>query len=162
IYRTGGCSYTPNLISADFTKQKNHLTGLRGGLNFDQTEVFWRYKGKTRVFRIAAGGGVASGDSQDMQFANRITYFPEEYSKGNFSILLSNLTRNDSGKYTCFSDLQSVVRGTVSLEQLRVKCLAQGHNGSKWDSNPGVLVHRRVCYPLGCYHPCRNACMNLS
>ncbi|XP_028821820.1 CD276 antigen homolog isoform X1 [Denticeps clupeoides] len=76
----------------------------------DQTEVFWRYKGKTRVFRIAAGGGVASGDSQDMQFANRITYFPEEYSKGNFSILLSNLTRNDSGKYTCFVVPSNVVK----------------------------------------------------
>uniref|UniRef100_A0AAY4CL19 Uncharacterized protein n=1 Tax=Denticeps clupeoides TaxID=299321 RepID=A0AAY4CL19_9TELE len=52
------------------------------------------------------------------------------------------------------SDLQSVVTGTVSLEQLRVKCLAQGHNGSKWDLNLGLLVDRQVCYPLGYYHLC--------
>uniref|UniRef100_A0A8C4FPM0 PH domain-containing protein n=1 Tax=Denticeps clupeoides TaxID=299321 RepID=A0A8C4FPM0_9TELE len=33
------------------------------------------------------------------------------------------------------SDLQSVVTGTVPLESLRVKCLAQGHDGSKWGLN---------------------------
>uniref|UniRef100_A0AAY4ELW8 RING-type E3 ubiquitin transferase n=1 Tax=Denticeps clupeoides TaxID=299321 RepID=A0AAY4ELW8_9TELE len=39
----------------------------------------------------------------------------------------------------------SSYRDSPTLETLRVKCLAQGHNGSKWDSNPGLLVHRRVC-----------------
>uniref|UniRef100_A0AAY4BML6 Uncharacterized protein n=1 Tax=Denticeps clupeoides TaxID=299321 RepID=A0AAY4BML6_9TELE len=57
------------------------------------------------------------------------------------------------------SDLQSLFTGTVSLEQLRVRCLAQGHNGSKWGSNPGLLVHRRVCYPLGYYHPTIYICL---
>uniref|UniRef100_A0AAY4EAM4 A20-type domain-containing protein n=1 Tax=Denticeps clupeoides TaxID=299321 RepID=A0AAY4EAM4_9TELE len=38
-------------------------------------------------------------------------------------------------------------------EKFRDKCLAQGHNGSKWGLNLGLLVHRRVCYPLGYYHP---------
>uniref|UniRef100_A0AAY4BU88 WD repeat domain phosphoinositide-interacting protein 2 n=1 Tax=Denticeps clupeoides TaxID=299321 RepID=A0AAY4BU88_9TELE len=50
------------------------------------------------------------------------------------------------------SDLQSVVTGTVPPDTIRVKCLAQGHKGSTW-FNLGLLVHRRVCYPLGYYHP---------
>uniref|UniRef100_A0AAY4CR03 Multiple epidermal growth factor-like domains protein 6 n=1 Tax=Denticeps clupeoides TaxID=299321 RepID=A0AAY4CR03_9TELE len=36
----------------------------------------------------------------------------------------------------------SSYRDSTTLEQLRVKCLAQGHNGSKWDLNLGLLVHR--------------------
>uniref|UniRef100_A0AAY4AHE9 non-specific serine/threonine protein kinase n=1 Tax=Denticeps clupeoides TaxID=299321 RepID=A0AAY4AHE9_9TELE len=52
---------------------------------------------------------------------------------------------------TSLSRVTSVMTGTVPLEQFRVKCLAPGHNGSKWDFNLGPLVHRRVCYPLGYY-----------
>uniref|UniRef100_A0AAY4ATX1 DNA helicase n=1 Tax=Denticeps clupeoides TaxID=299321 RepID=A0AAY4ATX1_9TELE len=43
-------------------------------------------------------------------------------------------------------------RDSPPLEQLRVKCLAQGHNGRKWSLNLGLLVHRRTCYPLRSYH----------
>uniref|UniRef100_A0AAY4BBA2 BUB1 N-terminal domain-containing protein n=1 Tax=Denticeps clupeoides TaxID=299321 RepID=A0AAY4BBA2_9TELE len=51
------------------------------------------------------------------------------------------------------------VTGTVPL---RVKCLALGHNGSKWDLNLGLQAHRRVCYPLGYYHPSRDCSHALS
>uniref|UniRef100_A0AAY4DS52 Uncharacterized protein n=1 Tax=Denticeps clupeoides TaxID=299321 RepID=A0AAY4DS52_9TELE len=37
---------------------------------------------------------------------------------------------------------------------LRVKGLAQGHDGSMWGLNLGLLVHRRVFYPLGYYYCC--------
>uniref|UniRef100_A0AAY4CQF8 Protein-glutamine gamma-glutamyltransferase K n=1 Tax=Denticeps clupeoides TaxID=299321 RepID=A0AAY4CQF8_9TELE len=47
----------------------------------------------------------------------------------------------------------SSYRDSPPLETLRVKCPAQGHDGSKWGLNLGLLVRRRVCYPLGYYHP---------
>uniref|UniRef100_A0AAY4CX24 Voltage-gated delayed rectifier potassium channel KCNH4 n=1 Tax=Denticeps clupeoides TaxID=299321 RepID=A0AAY4CX24_9TELE len=47
----------------------------------------------------------------------------------------------------------SSYRDSPPLETLRVKCLAQGHIGTKWDLNLGLLVHRQVCYPIGYYHP---------
>ncbi|XP_047007687.1 CD276 antigen homolog isoform X2 [Ictalurus punctatus] len=71
--------------------------------SFDQKPrtVFWRDSGSRRVCDIS--GSNADCKDRDSVYKDRVTIFPPEIEKGNFSIMLSNLTETDSGLYTCTS-----------------------------------------------------------
>uniref|UniRef100_A0A673X9H4 Si:dkey-222p3.1 n=1 Tax=Salmo trutta TaxID=8032 RepID=A0A673X9H4_SALTR len=65
-----------------------------------EVTIFWRYKDDRNVCNIVSGK--ADLTDQDRQFRNRIRIFPEEWSNGNFSLLLTDLKDSDSGSYSCF------------------------------------------------------------
>ncbi|KAL6461897.1 hypothetical protein MHYP_G00300420 [Metynnis hypsauchen] len=62
--------------------------------------VFWRFRYNSTVYDIIDNR--ASFDEQDASYRGRVESFPAEWTKGNFSITLSNVTRADAGTYTCF------------------------------------------------------------
>ncbi|KAL7833970.1 hypothetical protein AOLI_G00289300, partial [Acnodon oligacanthus] len=62
--------------------------------------VFWRFRYNSTVYDIIDSR--ASFDEQDASFRGRVESFPAEWTKGNFSIALSNVTRADAGTFTCF------------------------------------------------------------
>ncbi|XP_028255030.1 uncharacterized protein LOC114431654 [Parambassis ranga] len=45
--------------------------------------------------------GEEQKQSQDQRFRGRVSSFPKEYQNGNFSIILRNLSMEDSGPYEC-------------------------------------------------------------
>ncbi|TRY93799.1 hypothetical protein DNTS_012175 [Danionella cerebrum] len=64
------------------------------------TNVFWRHKGSAKVINIMKGKEVTEGQSEI--FKDRIQTFPSEYSKGNYSIKLSDVEYAHEGTYSCF------------------------------------------------------------
>ena len=64
-----------------------------------EVSVFWRYGDTSTVYDIINSRAT---DYQDESFRGRVDSFPAEWPKGNFSIRLSNVTKPDGGKYTCF------------------------------------------------------------
>ncbi|MEQ2289795.1 hypothetical protein AMECASPLE_036945 [Ameca splendens] len=61
------------------------------------TKVFWRDGNDTAVLNIE--------DSKDTfsspKYSGRVSSFPEEYPKGNFSIVIRNLRLEDADTYDC-------------------------------------------------------------
>ncbi|KAM4601824.1 CD276 antigen homolog isoform 1-T2 [Polymixia lowei] len=62
--------------------------------------VFWRGRDDRHVYDIL--NNVPDFSGQDSRFRDRTDSFPNEYSKGNFSILLRKVKVQDSGRYDCF------------------------------------------------------------
>ncbi|XDV22150.1 hypothetical protein PO909_027108, partial [Leuciscus waleckii] len=62
--------------------------------------VHWRHNSSKLVYDIVKGKD--SLERQDPEYKNRAETFPEEYTRGNFSIKLINLQYTDAGKYICF------------------------------------------------------------
>ncbi|XP_056116574.1 CD276 antigen homolog [Rhinichthys klamathensis goyatoka] len=81
-------------------------------LTVQDITVNWKYHDRLKVLDIIKGKG--SGQGQDQSFKNRTETFPEEYTKGNFSLKLKNLQHSDRGKYQCYITEESVIR-TVEL-----------------------------------------------
>ncbi|XP_036417941.1 CD276 antigen homolog isoform X1 [Colossoma macropomum] len=76
--------------------------------------VFWRFKDTITVYDII--NSRASFDEQEASFRNRVEGFSAEWTKGNFSIKLSSVTKADGGTYTCFlpsTSAQTKVQLTV-------------------------------------------------
>ena len=45
--------------------------------------------------------GESKPDAQDPAYSGRASFFTEEVERGNFSLLLTNLTTEDAGVYNC-------------------------------------------------------------
>ncbi|XP_067357306.1 V-set domain-containing T-cell activation inhibitor 1-like isoform X3 [Channa argus] len=69
-----------------------------GGLPGKVT-AYWRDKDDNNVLDIIQN--VPNNSSQNSKFKGRVTSFPDLYKKGNFSIVLKNLQKQDSGVYQC-------------------------------------------------------------
>ncbi|KAG7255894.1 hypothetical protein CRUP_032764, partial [Coryphaenoides rupestris] len=79
-------------------------------------DVFWRDKLEAHLYDIIAGK--ADLGSQDRRFHNRTESFPENYGRGNYSVLLRRATPGDSGLYTCYLPslrIQQVVELQVTI-----------------------------------------------
>lgn len=96
--------------------------------------VFWRIKSDGVVFDIIARKPVDSPFQLD-QFKGRVSSFPEEYSKGNFSIILRNVRQEDAYTYECTSPDRSELKKV----QLRVISADKGRSFSKAESEAGAV-----------------------
>ncbi|XP_076831592.1 uncharacterized protein LOC143477022 isoform X2 [Brachyhypopomus gauderio] len=72
----------------------------QGPLPLEGLRVEWRKKDSESVVNIFQHGE-SRPDLQSPSFRGRAHFFPDEVSKGNFSILLKNLEKSDSGVYKC-------------------------------------------------------------
>ncbi|XP_076831466.1 uncharacterized protein LOC143476933 isoform X2 [Brachyhypopomus gauderio] len=72
----------------------------QGPLPLEGLRVEWRKKDSESVVNIFQHGE-SRPDLQSPSFRGRAHFFPDEVSKGNFSILLKNVGKNDSGVYGC-------------------------------------------------------------
>ena len=70
--------------------------------------IFWRDKNDKNVYDVL--NGEADVSSQVSLYSNRASSFPQEYPKGNFSLLLKDLKVTDSGRYTCFIPEVNILR----------------------------------------------------
>lgn len=52
---------------------------------------------------------------QAAEFKERTQMFPEEFYKGNLSLLLKRLRKSDAGKYVCYVDLNHIQTTWVEL-----------------------------------------------
>lgn len=63
------------------------------------TNVHWRDNEGKNVFDII--GCNEAVEDQAPEYKNRVATFPEEYTRGNFSIKLIGLQKTDARKYSC-------------------------------------------------------------
>ncbi|KAM3590329.1 uncharacterized protein V6R79_007682 [Siganus canaliculatus] len=104
-------------------------------------------------------------DLQDEQFRGRTSLFHHEMSRGNISLKLTNVTEEDSGRYSCYlPKLESTVkRGNVLLRVFRVNPqkdpAGTGGNYEKETGDKaggvggGVLIPLSAVTAVYCYNP---------
>ncbi|XP_063786555.1 CD276 antigen homolog isoform X2 [Pseudophryne corroboree] len=71
--------------------------------SYNTVKVMWRMKDLRVHYFIS---GVFKEDLQCKTFSGRTQLFPEEFPKGNMSLLLKNIQSSDAGTYDCFVLLQ--------------------------------------------------------
>ncbi|KAF4097871.1 myelin-oligodendrocyte glycoprotein [Onychostoma macrolepis] len=95
--------------------------------------VHWRYEDRKNLYDILGGKGTTK--EQDPEYESRTETFPEEYSKGNFTLRLTNLKKSDEGSYCCFIT-EFGLNECVNL-QVKVLVLEKPRGIQKPDSNSG-------------------------
>ncbi|XP_065115884.1 CD276 antigen homolog [Paramisgurnus dabryanus] len=95
----------------------------------EDLDVFWRHKESMVVYNIIKGN--ASVEKQELQYKNRTESFPENYLKGNFSLLLKKLQETDAGKYSCLIGEESIIRKV----ELLVKAKSEDQNNNQADKS---------------------------
>ncbi|KAI4874924.1 hypothetical protein NFI96_021649, partial [Prochilodus magdalenae] len=71
----------------------------------DELKVEWRRAGSETLVHLFQDGE-SRPESQDLTYSGRASFFTEEVQRGNFSLLLTNLTTKDAGVYRCSVDGQ--------------------------------------------------------
>ncbi|XP_030612315.1 CD276 antigen homolog [Archocentrus centrarchus] len=64
----------------------------------NELNAFWRDKDDKIVLDIING----RENKTDAKFKGRVSSYPDQYKKGNLSILITDLRANDAGSYECF------------------------------------------------------------
>ncbi|XP_058616910.1 CD276 antigen homolog isoform X2 [Onychostoma macrolepis] len=82
-------------------------------LTTEDITVHWRHNETLKVYDIIKGK--VSLEQQDSGYYNRTEIIREKYLKGNFSLKLNNLQRNDTGTYTCHVTNELLIQ-SVKLE----------------------------------------------
>uniref|UniRef100_A0A3Q2PTE8 CD276 antigen homolog n=1 Tax=Fundulus heteroclitus TaxID=8078 RepID=A0A3Q2PTE8_FUNHE len=103
-----------------FVKKAAFLPCIYSDSKLTNAKVFWRDTSDRNVLDIKDGKEDVS--NQNEKYKGRVSSYPEEYSKGNFSITLKNLQLQDSGVYDCFiysADTHRAVSLIVSAEPTR-------------------------------------------
>ncbi|XP_067357299.1 CD276 antigen homolog isoform X1 [Channa argus] len=109
-----------------------------GGLPGKVT-AYWRDKDDNNVLDIIQN--VPNNSSQNSKFKGRVTSFPDLYKKGNFSIVLKNLQKQDSGVYQCdiiAVDYTNKVTLTVSEKMVTPRAAASTTTASTATESKGA------------------------
>ncbi|XP_036385842.1 butyrophilin-like protein 2 [Megalops cyprinoides] len=69
-------------------------------LPLQELEVEWKRTDSETMVHLFQDGEIRP-ESQDERYSGRAEFFAEEIPKGNFSLLLVNVTQQDRGKYKC-------------------------------------------------------------
>ncbi|XP_063049090.1 myelin-oligodendrocyte glycoprotein-like [Engraulis encrasicolus] len=77
-------------------------------LPLEELEVEWRRADSGALLHLFQEGEERP-ESQDHVYAGRVHFFTEEFARGNYSIMLHNVTMQDVGDYTCkvFTNVES-------------------------------------------------------
>ncbi|XP_047439474.1 butyrophilin subfamily 3 member A2-like isoform X6 [Mugil cephalus] len=90
----------------------------------------WKKDDQKEVFQYAAGTHSNNGRSrQDPQFKGRVFHFEDQLQSGNASIVIRNITKTDSGRYSCIFPFFR--RRTRSIIELIVDCILKDRTGDK-------------------------------
>ncbi|KAI2645525.1 Programmed cell death 1 ligand 1 [Labeo rohita] len=87
-------------------------------LKLQEITVYWRYNDSLNVYDFISGQG--SVKDQHSAYKGRAEMFSDDFEKGNFSLKLSNLQHNDTGKYICYeSEVHTVELCVKEKEKYR-------------------------------------------
>ncbi|XP_061118156.1 butyrophilin subfamily 1 member A1-like [Conger conger] len=87
-----------------------------------ELEVLWTREDSGSLVHLFLGGKIRT-ESQSPAYSGRAEFFTEEISKGNFSLLLRNVTTEDRGMYKCVIHTEqesSETNVTIDSERLVV------------------------------------------
>lgn len=127
------CALLVHICTVDIVFSQVAVEGVIGGSvllpcvssknehKLQDISVLWRHNGSMNVFAITDGRG--SVEDQDVNYKNRVKTFPEEYEKGNFSIIIYNLKHADAGEHQCYIG--------HSFENLKVQLLVNESTKAK-------------------------------
>ncbi|KAL7869896.1 hypothetical protein AOLI_G00138840 [Acnodon oligacanthus] len=73
---------------------------VQAPLPLQELEVEWKRTDSGALVHLFQDGEGKS-EAQDLAYSGRATFFTEEVERGNFSLLLTNLTAEDAGIYNC-------------------------------------------------------------
>ncbi|KAK5621335.1 hypothetical protein CRENBAI_009944 [Crenichthys baileyi] len=120
-----------DLVSEGFIGQSVLLSCISS--TSSAVDVFWRDKDDKVLLDIKEGK--PDPGSQDPKFKGRVSSFPEEYQKGNFSINMEKLELGDDGNYEC-----SILTGT-GTETIRIMLsVKEGNSASCGSTRTNVLL----------------------
>ncbi|KAI4895063.1 hypothetical protein NFI96_023044, partial [Prochilodus magdalenae] len=94
-------------------------------LPLEGLRVEWRRTDSESVVNVLQQKDIRA-DLQSQTFRGRANFFPEEISKGNFSILLSDITREDAGVYRCGVHFNQDLSETTVEVQLSERLVVTG------------------------------------
>lgn len=104
----------------------------------ESVSVHWRDQGERVVLDII--DNTAKVSNQHKNFRDRVQSFPDQYNRGNFSIVLTKVQMSDNGSYDCHIpkvDFQRRVYLTVTGERDTITLMA----GNEPTRNSAVMLH---------------------
>ncbi|XP_060767593.1 uncharacterized protein LOC132875033 isoform X2 [Neoarius graeffei] len=105
-----------------------------------ETDVFWRYDNTKTVYDII--NGKENFHDQDSAYSGRVEGFQSEFTKGNYSIRLSDVKHTDAGIYSC------QIPGSRTLQvELKVQERKDSSKSTSESGNSGVVT--RPAQPQG-------------
>lgn len=66
----------------------------------EELKIVWRRQESGRLLYVYKDG-VSGTEYQNDDYRDRVLAFETEFPKGNFSLLISNITKDDAGQYIC-------------------------------------------------------------
>ncbi|MCI4380985.1 hypothetical protein PGIGA_G00246280 [Pangasianodon gigas] len=93
-----------------------------------EQDVFWRHENTKSVYDIIEGK--EDCHEQDQEFRGRVEGFPSEFTKGNYSIKLSDVKPTDRGIYTCQIPDSSPLHVELKIKERRVSDSTTGLKNS--------------------------------
>lgn len=103
-----------------------------------QSDVFWRHNVSRKVLNII--NDQLSLVNQDVIFQNRTESFSSEYAKGNYSIMLKNVTLNHTGNYTCFIQKSNEEKKLQLFVKEKPEESAQKHRNSSMEARSQKIM----------------------
>ncbi|XP_032439749.1 sodium channel subunit beta-4-like isoform X2 [Xiphophorus hellerii] len=109
---------------------------LEPPFDMNSLTIEWRFQGQ--IIHVQRRGA-KDDESSDPKYQGRTSMFHDEFKKGNISLRLIKVTKEDEGNYTCFvPKLQSQVR-KVKVTLKLDKNVAQGNLPATRGPDPGVI-----------------------